>query len=377
MRTHVVPQVDPDALASAVAELAAERDVQTILLLGCSADAWDPAALARVLAAASIPLVGGLFPGIVVDGSVREHGTLLIGLPVSAQVVTAPLGAPAPAQRAWLERHLPQVASDQGTALVLADAAEGGIATLVHALHDLLGPTWSYLGGGTGHRDLTPGPTVVAGGQLRSGVAAVALLDAPSTVAVAHGWSPLGRHLPVTRSDGRTIELLDGQPAARIYREVVRGHAGEAVASAPIEQLGRWYPLGISRVGDEPVVRDLVAEVGDGVRCIAEVPQGCYVRVLHGDHAALLAGAEQVTVGLSDPFAGARPPGGRRGQPLLFDCISRVLHLGDRYTEELELVTADGPVVGALTIGEVAGTPHRAPDFHNKTIVLGQVGVDG
>ena len=377
MRTHVVSQVDPDALASAVSGLAAEDDVRTILLLGCSADVWEPRAIAPVLAAASVPLIGGLFPGIVVDGAVHDHGTLLVGLPVSAQVVTAPLGGPAEAQRAWLERQLPQIETDQATALVFADAAEGGIGPLVHALHDLLGPTWSYLGGGTGHWDLAPGPTVVSGGQLRSGVAAVVLLEAPSTVAVAHGWSPLGRHLPVTRSNGRTIELLDGQPAAKVYREVVRDHAGEVVAGASIEQLGRWYPLGISRVGDEPVVRDLVAEVGDGVRCIGEVPQGCYVRVLHGDHAALLAGAKQVTVGLSDASADGRLPGGRDTQPLLFDCVSRVLHLGDRYTEELELVTAAGPVAGALTIGEVAGTPYRAPDFHNKTIVLGRVGVHG
>jgi len=62
---------------------------------------------------------------------------------------------------------------------------------------------------------------------------------------------------------------------------------------------------------------------------------------------------------------------------LLFDCISRVLLMGDRFAEEIRAIRAaigpEVPLLGALTFGEV-GAYEDVPLMHNKTTVVAVVG---
>ena len=374
--TRVVEPADARSLAEALGELAAHPTVRSVLMLGCCGDGWSPAVLGRALGSVSVPVLGGLFPGIVVDGAPRRSGTLLIGLPAEARVSTLALDGSR-------ELRLPAFAASPGsgpdgaatsvrTALVFADACSERVSGAVEAIFDALGTSCSYLGGGTGHRDLTPAPSVIADGELHEGVAVVAVLSAAAHIGVAHGWLPVGPHLPVTAATGRWIHELDGRPAAATYREVVREHTGGEGTTVPLEQLGRWYPLGIARVGAEPVVRDLVEERDGSLACIADVPAGCYVRILHGDRASLLDGARRV----GEVTRAALEREGGRGQVLLMDCVSRVDDLGDRFVEELEAIDIGRPLVGALTIGEIANGRDRVLDFYNKTVVLGVIGSD-
>ena len=61
-----------------------------------------------------------------------------------------------------------------------------------------------------------------------------------------------------------------------------------------------------------------------------------------------------------------------------FDCISRVLFLGDRFGEEIERVySPESPLIGALTIGEIANSGRDYLEFYNKTSVLGVLDFDG
>jgi len=57
---------------------------------------------------------------------------------------------------------------------------------------------------------------------------------------------------------------------------------------------------------------------------------------------------------------------------LFIDCISRVLFLDDSFPLELQAVhERQLPLIGALTIGEIANSGKDYLDFYNKTAVVG------
>ena len=56
---------------------------------------------------------------------------------------------------------------------------------------------------------------------------------------------------------------------------------------------------------------------------------------------------------------------------VFIDCISRVLFLEDDFDEELNAVYKEGlPMIGALTLGEIANSGKDYLEFYNKTAVV-------
>jgi hypothetical protein len=57
---------------------------------------------------------------------------------------------------------------------------------------------------------------------------------------------------------------------------------------------------------------------------------------------------------------------------ILIDCISRVLFLGKEFEKEIQAVyQEDIPLIGALTLGEIANSGRDYLEFYNKTAVVG------
>ena len=57
---------------------------------------------------------------------------------------------------------------------------------------------------------------------------------------------------------------------------------------------------------------------------------------------------------------------------LFIDCISRVLFLGKEFEKEINAVYHEGtPLIGALTLGEIANSGKDYLEFFNKTAVVG------
>jgi hypothetical protein len=56
---------------------------------------------------------------------------------------------------------------------------------------------------------------------------------------------------------------------------------------------------------------------------------------------------------------------------LFMDCISRVLFLEEEFHQELHAVYKEGsPLLGALTLGEIANSGREYLEFYNKTAVV-------
>jgi len=346
-----------DGLREALDRVRGARSLQILAAVG---NGWTPESTDPVLAAAGVPVFGGLFPRVIFDGRSHERGTVVIGHGEARIAVIDCMGSIAPAE-VWA----PPLRGARTIITYLDATCPTGLLTSALFRELGAGPTW--LGGGAGALDFVRRPVVITPLGLRAGVAVLVGLDATASLGVTHGWRAFGEPMLVSEARGNDIVSLDWRPAHEAYREAVEGHSGRSFEAEGFFALASTYPLMLERFGAEGIVRDpLTVLPGDALRCAGEVPSHASIRIAHGDVADMLAAAR-----LARDLAAAGSPGGTQRVALTLDCISRALLLGDRLPDELEALRIPGLAqVGALTIGEVASTRESFLQIHNKTTVL-------
>ncbi len=94
------------------------------------------------------------------------------------------------------------------------------------------------------------------------------------------------------------------------------------------------------------------------------------MEILTGDTESLIAAA-----GRSLAKAMAAHGGGEKKTALLIDCISRALFLGEDFSRELSAVNrGEMPLIGVLSLGEIANSGEDYMELYNKTCVVGIMG---
>jgi hypothetical protein len=361
-----------DALRQSIERTASRSGVESILILAADANGFTPEQVDPILTKVSLPLFGGIFPEIIHG---REHlgtGTLVIGLPYPAHVeIISDLSD----DRADYERLIDEKLSGHprgNTMFVLVDGFAKRIAALIEALFSVLGLELDYIGGGAGSLSFVQKPCLFTNRGLVLDCAVLALSGIHTGVGVNHGWMEVSGPYQVTRSRGNVIEELDRVPALDVYRTVVEARTGKPLTAEGFFALAKGFPFGISKLGEEKIVRDPISMTADGsLVCVGEVPQGCFVHILEGDADTLVAAARKALALGQAAYAGPGEP-----QATLFiDCISRSLALGEDFGRELDAVADPSmPLVGALTLGEIANSGKDYLEFYNKTSVVGVLG---
>jgi hypothetical protein len=311
----------------------------------------------------STTVFGGVFPRVIHRGEAHETAAVVAGLAVEPRVtVVSDLDDP----KTDVAATLPDAAPRDGTAFVFVDAHASRVEHLVGSLFDAYGVTLNYVGGGAGSLDAPEAPCLLTGDGLLADAAVVATVDLSTDVGVRHGWEAIAGPLRVTAAEGRTVHELDGERAFSAYREIVGEELGpaETVDVERFFEVARRYPFGIARLEGERIVRDPF-ELDDGsITCFGDVPDGEFLHVLCGDTESLVAAASAAHTAVD----------GDAAEVLFFDCISRVLFLGDEFHRELDAVGGpDEPTIGALTIGEIANDGEGHLDYYNKTAVVAAI----
>lgn len=362
-----------EALAASLRTMEKDPTVQGILVLACDGNEWPPETVDPILKNASKPILGGIFPQIIYDHSNQERGTILVGLPTAPDVaVVSQLSSPdadyssvlAPYATAWTGK----ADSQADTLLVFVDGLSTRIAALVESLFYCFGLERNILGGGAGSLSFIQKPCLLTPSGLLGDAALVARLPMRSGIGVSHGWQPISNSMKVTAANYNVIQSLDSRPAYEVYRELVEAHSGRTFTDTNFFDIAKGYPFGINKLGGEVVVRDpLQVDDNQGLICVGEVPKDSFVRILSGTPESLIAAAATAR-----DLALQSAPGPNVDQLTGFfiDCISRVLFLGDRIKDELNTAGGDGPLFGALTLGEIANTGRDYLEFYNKTAVV-------
>lgn len=253
--------------------------------------------------------------------------------------------------------------------VMLADGLTGTLTEVVGSAAALLEPHAPLIGGGAGDNLKFLRTSQIVDAETLDDAVALAHVSSerPIGIGVRHGWMPTGRALVVTRSEGNVVYEFDGRPAFEAYRELFpqSGLTPENFGSFVMSR-----PLGLPQPSGEFLIRDPLRARPDGaIECVARVPEQAVVQIMRGDPSDLFAAAREAARTALSQLGGRRPAG-----VLVFDCVSRLLMLGDAAANEVrlirEMVGRDTPIAGMFSFGEIAAGQCGSTVLHNKTVVV-------
>lgn len=376
MKSCFLPDASLEAFQQQLEVLAGDASTQAILVFAADANAWTPAQLNPVLTQLGVDVFGGIFPQIIYEQHNYELGAVLVALEQAPHwSLIQQLSNP----DADFDTPLAELADDwdaqpqPATHFVFVDGLATCIATLVESLFVNFGLEHNYLGGGAGSLSFEQKPCLITPEGLQVDAALILRLPQASGVGVAHGWQAISEPYKVTDADKNQVHQLEWQPAFSTYQAEVEPHAGQHFTEQNFFDLAKAYPLGINKLDSEMIVRDPLMRQGEQTLvCVGEVPEGSFVRILNGTPESLIAAAGIAATRAHQAWQAnsQKPP----EWACFIDCISRVLFLQDQILDEFSAVAGDYPLVGALTLGEIANTGQDYLEFYNKTAVLGLLG---
>jgi hypothetical protein len=357
-----------EELKRLIEECRDESFAKSLLLLACDENGFTPELIDEILRDASIPLFGGIFPAIVWNRQKLEKGTIVACLPVEAKIEVIPSLSNAEVEyEDIIDAKIPDSALTK-TMFVFVDGFAKRISALLEGLFDVFGLEFNYIGGGAGSMSMVQKPCLFTNAGLIQDSAVLALLEIESGVGVSHGWETLSGPYRVTKSDRNIVNELDWSPAFDVYRRAVEKSSGRNLDWDNFFEIAKCYPFGISKLGAEEVIRDPFKPTDEsGLVCVGEVPQEAFVHIMKGDISSLVASAMKARELAEKGFRGA----GKEGTLFMMDCISRVYFLEENFGAELEAVCGNGrPLIGAMSIGEIANSGKDYLEFYNKTAVV-------
>ncbi|NLH49496.1 MAG: histidine kinase [Myxococcales bacterium] len=370
MRIELDASGSVEGLGQLIQTVAADPRTQGLLILAGDDNQFTPEQVDPLLLQTTLPLFGGVFPGIIYGRNKLMRGTIVAGLPKPPKVhVIAGLSDMDTNYDDLIDERIREIDKTR-TMFVFVDGLARRISALIDGLFNVFGLEFNYLGGGAGSLSLKQKPCLFTNRGLLADCAVLALSELESGIGVAHGWRAIGGPFSVTESDRNIIRSLDWRPAFDIYKDLVEKSARVKITDVNFFDIAKYHPFGISKIGTERVIRDPLRKLEDGsLVCVGEVPPQALVDVMTGDVNSLVDAAGMALNLSLDSYRG---PEAAERTVLFIDCISRVLCMQNEFEQELEAVhLRDTPMIGALTIGEIANSGKDYLEFYNKTAVIG------
>ena len=359
-------------IQAAIEEQLQPQEHEVVFILMGESTGIDVSDLINVLKQGDYPFVGGIFPSVLSAQTYSEKGIVLKTIPFATPPhLIRDLNQQVKLPEFDAELDLSEEA--QLTAFIWIDGLTSQIGTFLSEMYNNLGNSVRYLGGGAGSLSLQQKPCIFTREGFFQDAAVVVFSPLESQLGVCHGWQRLKGPFPATETNKNTITALNWRNAFDVYKEVVETDSQQAIAIDNFFDIAKGYPFGIFKEGQEDIVRDpiVVNEAGELI-CVGEVPENALLHILKGDKNSLIASARQAVLEATqgDP--------NRLTDCLVVDCISRVLFLGDQFSEELTAlktqlatVSQSTTVEGVLTLGEISSYGEGFLEFFNKTIVVG------
>ena len=211
-------------------------------------------------------------------------------------------------------------------------------------------------------------PQSVVGVLLRSSV--------PIGIDIAHGWHPYGPAMVVTRSEGRRLYEINGQPALEVYKQIwskdfpeIEGKTFSEI-QAIYSNFAVCRPIGLVQPKGENLIRDPFRVNEDGsFMCGGEIPEHAVIHLMQGNTEDLLSGPRVASEKALDRISGHNPE-----VAIVFDCFTRQQLIGFNSQNELhqiqKVVGQNTNIFGMMSRGEIA-TSGGATYVHNKTVAVG------
>lgn len=321
----------------------------------------DPATIARVTHAglSPAPVVGGTTIGVIAPGAPSPDGTwAAAALGLYGDWVRAGVGVATELPKGALSRSRDAVevaAGALGTTAQQLDASRHAGITIIDGscgqeeafcIGSAAAAPQIRVVGGCAATEVPSArrPYLWVNGEVREDAGAVVLIETelPVCAVMSSHLLPTDMKTVVTGAAGRVITELDGHPAARRFRELLRQLGEEPGAPATARhELARY-------VNGAPYVRSITNIEGDHIELTTAVEAGHVLRVMRpGD----LIGTTR-----RDLATAAERVGGAMTALIAVSCIGRHWEAAARGLEaELAETYAAYPTIGYQSAGEQSG----------------------
>ena len=349
-------------LAKNIDQLNNDSSVRSVLIMVADKSKIKKSDLNPLLKQFIKPIIGGVFPELIVDGKRMEEGVLLLPLPFLLKPLLIDCSNQKDDYLEYLDEHF---AGNTGKHLfVFTDVLASNKTDIIENLYNYFGLTVSYLGGGAGSLSFQPTDCIINNQGMHQNACVIALTDHPVSVDAAHGWSPVSEPLKVTDAWDNQIKSINWEPAFDIYQKIVEKHSGKILQQDNFFDLAKSYPLGLIKLDDELIIRDPIKAEDKKLHIVDRINQGEYIYIMHGNMESLLKAATKAKEGAISQAKEFK-------NIFMIDCISRVLFMTNDFQKEIDIVKyQDIPVNGALTIGEIANNGSSFLEIFNKTIAI-------
>ena len=312
--------------------------------------------------AVQLPIFGGIFPAVIVDTKHFDTGILMLSIPKVEAVIT--LNETESSEVFAHDADIKEIR----TAFLFTDGLMGETDAFLRKVFNTFGNELNIIGGGAGFMTLKQQPCIFTNAGVFQDGGVIALLKNTCKIGVKHGWDVLEGPFLATSTDKNCINELNWRPAFEVYQEVIENNSDYRFTKDNFFEIAKSFPFGIHKEGTEIIVRDpFVVNEEKGILCLSEVPENSTLQILHGNPSSLIAAAHSVALESIDNDI-------YDTDLLLFDCISRVMFLGNQFEDELSAIqkhtpNGNAPLRGVATLGEIATAGNGFVEFFNKTIV--------
>ena len=274
-------------------EVLMHDDVKSCLILSADENEFTSDRIDPILKQANKPVFGGIFPEIIFKNEKLSKGTIIAGIDKEPSIQIVP--DLSNAEKDYEEIINTDIATQNHikTLFVFVDGFSKRISSLTESLFNLFGLNFNYIGGGCGSLSMEQKPCLFTNDGLLVDSAVLAYYEFPSGIGVSHGWESISGPYKVTEADRNIVKTLDWEPAFQVYKSVVEEHSKNTFTEDNFFSIAKGYPLGISKLGVEKVVRDpFMCGDDDTLVCIGEVPQDSFVDILAGNPNSLISAAK-------------------------------------------------------------------------------------
>ncbi len=367
MKASYIAPNEISSLDSHLTKLGNDHDIKSVLFFMADEERYSEKLLIPVLQKNIKPIMGGVFPELIFMGERKKKGVVLLPLSFELKIQLFDLSKTPEDFIEQLELVQKDSLDPSSALFVFTDALSENKESFIESLFNFFGLNPTYIGGGAGSLKFEPFPCIITNTGIYTNAAIIGWANKKIALGVAHGWQPVSSPLKVTEANKNKLVSFNWKPAFEVYKEIVESHSGMKFTTDNFFHIAKSYPLGITKIDSEMVVRDPFMASDNVLYLVDKVNEGAYVKILHGNMDSLLAGASK-----AKEIAFSKLENGMdKNSVFCIDCISRVLFMQNDFKKELEAIGHNVTVTGILTIGEIANSEDSFLEIYNKTIVIG------
>ena len=350
---------------------ALSSDASSLLILACQDNQFTAQQINPLLSACPLPIFGGIYPQLIYKNELMQKGCIIIGFEQQVKVslirdvstlVTDEQLFQAIEQASLMNAQV----SSNGSLLMFYDSLVNNTEDFLDCLFECLDYQTNIIGGGAGNLEFQQTPCLFTNHGLIDDAIQVVALKSKITTAATHGWQILKGPFLVSEVDKQTVMSLDYQPAFSIYKDEIESISNLRFDKSNFFDIAKNYPLGIQGINNQLIVRDPILTKDSYLQCVGRIPVNSMVYLLKGSSESLIAAAEDASIkATADIDASAT---------MVFDCISRALYLGDKFSQELDAMYKHAPnqtLFGVVCFGEITNSESGAIKLLNKSTVMG------